>query len=384
MNRVMVRSTLAKLDPWDWLQFRYLGNSVLQWLTALGITLAVLLLLLLLKRLLRRRFVRLARVKSTELDAFGLDLLRRTRSGLLLLVSLYLGAQELALAHKVDTTLRAFAMLAALLQIALWASTAIDFWVAYQRRRRLPVDAASATLVGALNFTTKLVLWAIILLLALDNLGVNVTALVAGLGVGGIAVALALQNILSDILASLSIVVDKPFVLGETIQVETLVGTVESVGLKTTRLRSLSGEQLIFSNSDLLKSRIRNLSRMSERRVVLALSLDLATPADVVAAVPGVVRAIVEGKEQVRFDRSHFKGIGAGALDFEAVYFVTTPDNAVHMDRQQEIGLELLRALAERGAKLASSGTQVLLTALPPSGDASTATSPDARESRAR
>jgi small-conductance mechanosensitive channel len=166
-------------------------------------------------------------------------------------------------------------------------------------------------------------------------------------------VALALQNILGDVLASLSIAADKPFVLGDTIQVDNFVGTVEDVGLKTTRLRSLSGEQLIFANSDLLKSRIRNLERMTDRRVVLAFGIDYRTPADQVERVPGLVRAVVEAQTVARLDRAHFKGFGAASLDFEVVYFLSDPDYNLYMDSQQAILLALMRALEREGIRLA-------------------------------
>jgi small-conductance mechanosensitive channel len=195
-----------------------------------------------------------------------------------------------------------------------------------------------------LGFAAKVVLWSVILLLALDNLGVDVTALVAGLGIGGVAVALALQNVLGDLLASLSIVFDKPFVIGDTITVDDLTGTVESIGLKTTRLRGASGEQLVLANGELLKSRIRNWQRMTERRVVLAFGVPHSTPAAAVERIPAMVRDLIEQQDLLRFDRAHFKGFGAAALDFEAVYWVLSPDHGAFMDRQQAVNLGLLRA----------------------------------------
>jgi small-conductance mechanosensitive channel len=265
----------------------------------------------------------------------------------------------LALPAAGDRALRTAAILALLLQVAIWSSAGLDAWVTSYGRRRLSTDAASATTVAALHFLAKLVLWVLLFLLALDNLGVNVTALVTGLGIGGIAVALALQNILGDAFASLSIVLDKPFVLGDTIGVGDSTGTVESIGLKTTRLRSATGEQLVFGNADLLKGRIKNFKRMETRNVTLVFTLAYDTPADELEAVPGLVRAIVEKLPQVRFDRAHFKGFGgsgaSGSLgfDFEVAYAVLTADYRIHMDRQQAIGLALVRTFAERGIALA-------------------------------
>ena len=170
-----------------------------------------------------------------------------------------------------------------------------------------------------LGFVGRIVLWSVVLLMILDNLGVNITALVASLGIGGIAVALAVQNILGDIFASLSIALDRPFAIGDFIVVGDVLGTVEYIGLKTTRIRSLSGEQIVFSNADLLKSRIRNYKRMTERRVVFGFGVVYQTPHDKLERIPAMVREVIEAQPKTRFDRAHFKEYGDSALAFEAV-----------------------------------------------------------------
>jgi len=340
----------------------FLGEPLAHWLLAAAVALAALLVVLLAKRVVLGRVARMARGASTEVDDLGLDLARRTRSLLLVLPALYLGSLALDAFPKVEGVLRSAAIVSILLQIALWTSAGIDIWVAGYRRRRLPTDAASATTIGVLRFVGKLTLWSLLLLLALDNLGVNVTALVTGLGVGGVAVALAVQSILGDLFASLSIVIDKPFVLGDTISAADVTGTVESIGLKTTRLRSSTGEQIVFANGDLLKGRIRNFQRMAERRVTLAFGVAQSTPAAAVAEIPELVRAIVQREPDVRFERAHLRGFGASTLDFEVSYLVLTPDYNTYMDRQQAIDLALLKALEERGIELGpGAGTMRLL-----------------------
>ncbi len=332
------------------------GNSAADWLQAAAMTALVLLAALLLKRLLRRRFDPPAAIPAAIAPAgqeLVHELMRSTRWALLVLPAVFLGALALALSPRAYGILRSLAILAVLLQVALWATVGVDTWVNRERRRRLANDAGSATLIGALDFILRLLLWVLIALLALENLGVNVTALLAGLGVGGIAVALALQNLLGDILASLSIAADKPFVLGDTIQVDTLVGTVEDVGWRTTRLHSLSGEQLIFANSDLQKSRLRNLSRLVDRRVVVAFGVAYGTTADQLEKIPHLVRAIVEAQPAARFDRAHFKGFSPASLDLEAVFFLSDPDANLFMDVQQAILLALMRALEREGIRLA-------------------------------
>jgi small-conductance mechanosensitive channel len=329
-------------------------------LIALGIAGAVFLVLLALRELVVRWLGKRAERSASGLDDLVVNLGRRTQILVIVVVALFSGSLYFSLPARQERVLRGVAEVAIFLQIALWASVAIDFWIARQRRK-MDQDATSVALAGLLRFVAKLILWALLLLMALDNLGVNVTALVTGLGVGGVAVALALQNVLGDLLASLSIVLDKPFVIGDSITVDTLAGKVESIGLKTTRLRAVSGEQLIFANSDLLKSRIHNWKRMAERRVVLAFGVPYDTPADAVERIPAIARGLVEAQDLVRFERAHFKGLGASSLDFEVVYWILTPDYGAFMDRQQAISLGLLRVFEREGIAFASGAQTVVL-----------------------
>jgi small-conductance mechanosensitive channel len=330
-------------------------------LTALGIALLVFFGLLLLRRLIVRRASKVAARTATDLDNLLVELARRTRPLLMAVPAVYLGSLALAPPPRVAEGLRVVTILAVLLQVALWATVALDHWVARTRRRRLEQDATTVSLLGVLRFVLKLVLWSVLLLVALDNFGVDVTALIAGLGIGGVAVALALQNVLGDLLASLSIVLDKPFVIGDSITVDTMTGTVENIGLKTTRLRAVSGEQIVIANGELLKSRIRNWARLTERQVTLGFAVAYPAPADKLEKIPGLVQAIIESQDQVRFDRAHLKGFGQASLDFEAVYKVLSPDFKLHMDRQQAILLELLRTLEREGLELAHPAPTVLV-----------------------
>ncbi len=331
-------------------------------LIALSIAAAVFLALLLVRQLVISHLGKIAERTATGVDDFVVALARRSQPLLLAILSLYAGSFYLALPEGQARTFEAVAAVALYLQLALWASVAIDFWLDRQRRR-LEHDATSVALGGVLRFVSKLVLWSVLLLMALDNLGVDVTALIAGLGIGGVAVALALQNVLGDLLASLSIVLDKPFVLGDSITVDDLTGKVEHIGMKTTRLRSVGGEQLILANGELLKSRIRNWARLTERRVVLAFGVAQETPAGAVERIPSMIRELIEEQDLTRFDRAHFKGFGATSLDFEAVYWILTPDYNAFMDRQQTVNLGLLRALEGEGVHLASPAPRVVVEA---------------------
>lgn len=338
----------------------FLGAGLFDWLFAGAVALAVFAGLLFLKRLTARTLSRFAGRTATGADDLVLGLARRTRPLLLLVPSVYAGFLTLDAFPQAARLLRGATILAVLLQVAMWASVAIDFWVEREKRRRLEQDISTAALIGILRFVLKVVLWSILLLLALDNLGVNVTTLVAGLGVGGIAVALAVQNILGDLLASLSIILDKPFVVGDAITVDDLTGKVENIGLKTTRVRSLGGEQVVFSNGELLKSRIRNWSRLAERRVVLTFGLAHPTPAAVVERIPALLRGAIEGRDRVRFERAHFKGLGPVSLDFEAVYWITDSDYQLFMDRQQEVSLAVLRILESEGVEVGAANRMTL------------------------
>jgi small-conductance mechanosensitive channel len=230
----------------------------------------------------------------------------------------------------------------------------VDYYLNVSQRRKLEKNTARITTLRAAGFIVKLVLAVLAAILILDNIpGVQITPLIASLGISGIAVALAVQNILSDLFASLSIVLDKPFVIEDFIIVDNFMGTVEHIGLKTTRLRSLSGEYLVFSNNDLLKSRIRNYTRMLERRVVFSIGVTYQTPLEKLKQIPPTIRKIIESQEAVRFDRAHFQGYGDFALKFEVVYYVLNPDYNRYMDIQQSINLAIFESFEKEGIDFA-------------------------------
>lgn len=341
---------------WD---LTFLGNRVQHWVIALGLAVVVVAALAAVKRVIVRRLGPLAEHTPSDLDDVVIDLVRRTRSYLIVAAAVYAAALVLALPRGVERLIGALAAIAFLLQLGVWGSGIIAFAVARYARQRMAQDAATATTMAVLSLVGRLVLWAGIFLLALDNFGVDITALVAGLGVGGIAVALALQNILGDLFAAFSIALDKPFKIGDFIVVDDFLGTVEHIGLKTTRVRSLSGEQLIFSNGDLLSSRIRNYKQMYERRVVFGFGVPYETRPEKLAAIPALVRRIVEAQPQARFDRAHFEAYGDYSLNFEVVYYVLTPNYNTYMDIQQIINLEIYQQFQAEGVEFAYP-TQIL------------------------
>lgn len=329
------------------------GNSGVDWLVALGTAVGLGALLLYTRRFLIGRLRKLAATTATPLDDLMLDVLTGTRRLFLAVIALYAAVQYLTLPPRADRIIDGAVIIVLLFQVALWANRAILAWLKHYVQSKRETDAAGATTVTVLGFIARLAVWALVTLLILDNLGFNITTLVASLGIGGIAVALAVQNVLGDIFASLSIALDKPFVIGDFIIVEDVMGTVEYIGLKTTRLRSLSGEQIIFSNGDLLKARIRNYKRMVERRVLFAFGVTYQTSAEKLECIPDTVREIVEAQPKARFDRAHFKGFGDSSLDFEVVYYVNDRDYNVYMDTQQAINLALVRRFEADGIEFA-------------------------------
>lgn len=329
------------------------GNSLLTWGTALLIAVASYGALLLVRRVALVRVGSLAKRTTTRVDDLIAHVLSSTRTFFLVAVSLRIGSAWLVMSSAWDGRLHALLVVLFFMQLGLWGAATAQFLLDQYRDDKLESDPGAATLVGALQFVVMLVLWAVIGLLALDNLGVNVTALVAGLGVGGIAIALAVQNILGDLFASLAIVLDRPFVIGDFVKVDDKVGTVEHIGLKTTRVRAISGEQLIFSNADLLSARIQNFGRMYERRIVFTIGVTYSTTRELLARIPGIIRTAIQADDAVRFDRSHFSAYGAFSIDFESVYYVTSADFARYMDAQQRIYLRIHEAFETEGIEFA-------------------------------
>ncbi|MEJ2590858.1 MAG: mechanosensitive ion channel family protein [Candidatus Thiodiazotropha sp.] len=336
------------------------GGPVEMWLLAILAAVVTFLLLKLVLGLASRRLQRLAESTTTSIDDGIVAILKKTQWWLLAVLALFVGSLFTALSERVSDVLNKTLVVALLIQLGIWSSAALKFALEHYRQKQMKRDPAGVTALNAIGLFAKGLLWLAIILLTLDNLGYNVTALIAGLGVGGVAVALAVQNILGDLFASLSILIDKPFVVGDFLIVDDYMGSVEHVGLKTTRVRSLSGEQLVFSNSDLLKSRLRNYGRMYERRVAFTIGVTYDTSREQLKLIPGIMRTAIERREKTRFDRSHFSKYGDYALMFETVYYVLGPDYNLYMDIQQAINLEINEAFEAQGIEFAYP-TQTLL-----------------------
>ena len=353
----------------------------IDWLTAIAIVALGTVALAIVKAVAQRRLKRIAPLTENQVDDVLLGMIVRTKLAFLVVPPLVAALALVKLPAVVERVGRGYAILVFLFQAGIWASQAVRVLV----ERRLPPTGESnglarRTEAKMVELGVRLVLWTVLALVALDNLGVNITALVAGLGVGGVAIALATQNILGDLFSSVSIVLDKPFLAGDFIVVGDFMGTVEQIGIKTTRMRSLGGEQIVMSNADLLQSRVRNYKRMTERRVLFRLGVVYQTSPEKLEAIPALLRQIVEAQTGVRFDRAHFVSYGDFALLFEIVYYVLSPDYTRYMDVQQGLNLAIFRRFAEAGIEFAYP-TQTLFVSgatAPSEAPAGTAASPRA------
>lgn len=326
------------------------NHPISSWLTALVLFVSVVLGVKLLFKLGLQQLQKLAANTTWKGADFLLVVLQAHNTLLVTGLGILAALQVLALSDRIERATVNVMLVLLIIQTGLWAHKALEAGLKIKfAQANSANEGGSLMTLGLLSFLGKLLLWVVVTLMALDNLGMNITALVASLGIGGVAVALAVQNILGDLFASLSIAIDKPFVIGDFVMVDDLMGTVEHVGLKTTRLRSLAGEQIVFANNDLLQSRVRNFKRMSQRRCSFNFGVTYATTADQLAHIPITVEAIVKSQPQVTFGRAHFKSFGESSLDFEVVYFVLSADYDLYMDVQQAINLLLVRSFEHEG-----------------------------------
>ncbi|MCC6142218.1 MAG: mechanosensitive ion channel, partial [Candidatus Hydrogenedentes bacterium] len=386
-------SLLAVESPWERMQERLMevwayevfviddrGFTVGRLAVALLVALVVFILQYvvrsLIRRILTKRLSNYYDQGATLLRLVIYVFIKETRRFTFIVFALYCGLKTLPFSEPTEDFLDGFMIIVALVQVAIWASGILTRMIERTKAKRKKEDPSSVSAFGLISFFGRIAIWAVVFLTALHNLGFNITTFVAGLGVGGIAIAFALQSILADIFNSVAILLDKPFVVGDFIIVGEQTGTVESIGIKTTRIRSLSGEQIVISNTDLLGSRIRNFKRMFERRVVFTIGVLYETPPDKLERIGTIIKEIIEPIEKTRFDRSHFFSYGDFSLNFETVYYVLEADYNLYMDIQQRINLGIYRKFEEEGIAFAyptqeliiRSGTKVVTQAAAPDG----------------
>lgn len=250
-------------------------------------------------------------------------------------------AHAYGVSGKLQNTLEYIVILASIGQVGFWGFSLIKYWRSEFLDKKMSQDTSSAAALGLVYIFVQIMFILTLALIGLSNLGVDIGALLAGLGVGGIAVALAAQNVLGDLLASLSIVLDKPFIIGDFIEVGTEKGTVVHIGIKTTRVRSANGEEIVFSNKDLLESRIKNFKLLQERRVVQIFGVTYSTTPDKMRKIPAWIREITNAYKELRFERCHLSELAAYSINFELVIWVLSPDYTTHMDLKERLLLDI-------------------------------------------
>ena len=342
---------------------QFLGNTVQDYLVSAAVFLGVLVGLPIGKAIILRHLKALSQLTANDFDDLLHDLLRRLVGPFVyLFIGLYAGTLLLTLPESLGRLLQGLFVIILTIKVAQVLQGITAYGIRKWTEQTAKEDPTSGAMLKNMTWLVRLMIWAATLLFIFDNLGVNITAFVASLGIGGVAVALAAQSVLGDAFSSFAIFMDKPFQVGDFIIVGDLLGTVEHVGFKTTRIRSLGGEQLIFSNSDLTSSRIKNYKRMRERRVVFSVGVIYQTPVEKVKAIPPTIKRVIEEHQNARFDRAHFKSFGDFALIYEVVFYVLRPDYNTYMDLQQSINFRLIEEFQKAGVEFAYPTQQLYVT----------------------
>jgi len=337
-----------------------LANSLADWLIAGIVAVAVWSALWILRRLIESRYKQYSAAEQRLPLRLIAYLSGNTKQFLFFAISLYAAQASLTLPNRIQHIVSNVVLVLILLQIGIWAGRSVRFYLEMKQLER-GADQVFAGSLDIINFVARMLIWSLLMLVALDNLGVNITALLAGLGVGGVAVALALQNVLGDLFASLSIALDKPFGVGDSLAIDTFVGKVEHIGIKTTRLRSETGEQIILSNADILKSRVRNYGRAQEQRALATIRVTYDTPSDKLHRIPALLESIVRSQANARFERCHLRNLGESGLHFELCYFVLQPNLNPLLDLQHAVNLRIIEEFRSLGVEFDYPTQRVIL-----------------------
>jgi|LFRM01.1.fsa_nt_gb small-conductance mechanosensitive channel len=332
----------------------FLGNTVKDYLISLIAFVIVAIILWVFKRFFINRLKKIAKKTKTEIDDVLIKCLQLINWPLYLAIALWVAFKFIYVAPNINKIYNYFVTII----IIYYVVKIIIVWINYftdniTKKRVEEGRATDAGIIKLINNILKGILWSIAILILLDNFGVNITTLIAGLGIGGIAIAFALQAILGDVMASFSIYFDRPFDIGDFIIVDNLSGNVKKIGIKSTKIDSLSGEEIIIPNKDLGNSRVRNYKRMQKRRILFTLRVTYETPLEKLKMIPDIITKIVNENEICNLDRVNFYKFGDYSLIFEVVYYVLDPDYKVYMDIQQKINFEIKESFEKEGIEFA-------------------------------
>jgi small-conductance mechanosensitive channel len=330
----------------------FLGNSTASWLTAIFSLTALFFLIRFFKLIVINRAKSWSLKTSTNWDNYLVDLIERLVVPIFYIVSVYAVLSMLTLSEKAEK-ITSIACIVAITFFTLRILSSAFRKFVFSFIQSQENSEAKEKQASGLILIVNIVLWVFGIIFMVDNLGYDVTSLIAGLGIGGIAVALAAQTILGDLFSYFVIFFDRPFEIGDFIVIEDKSGTVEYIGIKTTRIRTLGGEQLVCSNTDLTNSRLHNYKRLQERRILFKLGVTYQTSHQQMSEIPGILKRIIDSTPDVNFDRAHFSGYGDFSLNFEVVYYVLNSDYGFYMGKQQDIYLDILKAFEEEGIEFA-------------------------------
>ncbi len=340
---------------YDFLQQTYFHNRVIDYISALAIFLLALLTITVLKNFLIKILKTFARKRSSTIDKRFVDTFQdriKPFVNLLYFGSFYLGVHQLNIPALLEKFIN-IALIALLIFygvrfiLSIFSYFLESYWIKKEK------NATRITAIKGIETVLKIIIWSIAAIILLDTLGVKVSALVAGLGIGGIAIALAAQNILGDLFSYFIIFFDRPFEIGDFLIIDTFSGTIENIGIKTTRIRSLGGEEIIFSNTDLVNSRLRNYKRMKKRRILFNFGVIYQTSTEHLRQIPALVSEIINQEAETTLDRVHFSSFGDSSLNFEVVYYVNSRIYNQYMDIQQSINLKIKEEFEKRDIKFA-------------------------------
>jgi small-conductance mechanosensitive channel len=336
----------------DFLNQIYFGNTILKYIEAIGIFVLVLILVKIFRSIVLRRLKKWAAKTKTTVDDFIIIGIKKSVVPILYYGAIYFAARSLKLSDSAKSILDILSIVVVTFFIIRLITSTLDFSIKSYTAKQDAADQKAKQL-KSISALARIIIWGVGLVFLLDNLGFDISAVVAGLGIGGIAVALAAQTILGDLFSYFIIFFDRPFELGDYIKVGDKNGTVEHIGIKTTRIRALNGEQLVFSNTDLTSSRLHNFKKLQRRRIVFLLGVIYETPAEKLKMIPDLVKDIIAEEEKSNFDRGHFKSFGDFSLNFEFVYYVLSPDYATYMDTQHNINMKIFNKFNEEGIEFA-------------------------------
>lgn len=330
----------------------FLGNTLKDWAIAIGIIIVTFIALRVARNIVLSRLRLWSQRTNTQFDDLLLSLIDRFVIPFLYILGIYWGVQYLTLSDRAAKIVNVVILFTGTFFIVRLLASIITYFINSYVGAHVEQETRRKQARGIIVLTNILV-WVIGILFLIDNLGYNITTIITGLGIGGVAIALASQAVLGDLFSYFVIFFDKPFEIGDFIIVGDKLGSVEYVGIKTTRIRSLGGEQLIFSNTDLTNSRVHNYKRMTKRRIVFSFRISYNTPVEKLTRIPGIVKQIIETQPDTQFDRAHLLAFGDYSFNFEVVYYVMSPDYNMYMDRQQAINFEMVKAFEQESIRFA-------------------------------